>query len=116
MLEVQAADLGVRRQELEVRSQELLHNKEYAVSLLEAQERDRENERKHQQEIAKQRSGGSLVVFLLILVFAAVALYLNKDEVVKDIVKIVIPAVFAGLGGYQYGKNQGLTQSTDQSQ
>lgn len=36
MLEVQAADLGVRRQELEVRSQELLHNKEYAVSLLEA--------------------------------------------------------------------------------
>ncbi len=55
-------------------------------------------------------------MFLLILVFAAVALYLNKDEVVKDIVKIVIPAVFAGLGGYQYGKNQGLTQSTDQSQ
>jgi hypothetical protein len=44
---------------------------------------------------------------VILLVFAAVALYLDKDAIVIESLKIVGPFVIGALGGYSYGRSRG---------
>jgi hypothetical protein len=99
-LDNQTVELHLRQQEQGNRKKELENGHEYALKLLEAQLADRQRER----EMLKSNisfSGSLLLVITLALIGAlCYALYLNKDQFVKDFLQAVILLLSGGVGDY----------------
>lgn len=104
MVEQQARETEVRRAELELRSLELKHNSAHAEKILGAQERDREAERSHERKKARYvlLLAGFCVVVLVALVLAG--MWLGKDALVGDILKVLGGAIAGALGGYGWAR------------
>ena len=104
LIEQQGKEAVLRTKELEIRQQELAYQSKHASDILGAQERDREATRTHTRKLGRDRLifVGGLIVALLI--FAGVGLYWNKDEVVKDILKMLVSAALGALGGFGAGR------------
>lgn len=113
MLGVQAAEIQLRRDELELRGQELKHNKDYAEKMLSAQERDRADERNHSAKTFRYRLIATVIALGAILAFCGYAVSAGKDELVKDIIKMVLPSLVTGVAGYYVGKNKKDESSED---
>ena len=81
-----------------MREIETLH--EYSLRLLDAQLVDRQRDREHQKST---NTNSSVIVGFLSLLFTAAicyALYLNKDQLVMELLKAVVFLVTGGVGGY----------------
>lgn len=96
----QAREMELRSKELDLRAIEMHTSSAQAEKILGAQERDREAERTHVRKSNRER-----FCFLSFLVIAIVALlwvgmYLGKDQLIEDVVKVVI----GGVGGYGLGR------------
>lgn len=79
---------------------EIENNHEYSLRLLDAQLVDRQRDREHQR--STNISSSVIVGFLSFLLTAAIcyALYLNKDQLVMELLKAVLFLVTGGVGGY----------------
>lgn len=99
-LETQAAELEIRREENELKKKELDYNYDHAKRLLEAQLKDRGEERTFTEK--NNSRGAKLVGFLVLILLAAVvyALKINKDVIVLELVKYVGLLLAGGVGGY----------------
>lgn len=109
LLAVQRQELSLRLEEVKRDSAEIAHNQSIAKQSIEAQERDRKHER---EEVTKRQSSSQwfiLLVTLVVVVFAGYALYIGKEAVVLDVVKVLIG--FAGGMGYQAWRDR--KQDTD---
>lgn len=104
LIEAQTKEQALRSQELQIRAQELAYQSKNASEIIAAQERDREKERIHNRRMLRGPLICLTLVFVLILVFFCVALYMGKDAVVLDIVKIASGMVAGGAGGYGIGR------------
>ena len=102
LLEVQAREQNIRGQELVIRQQEITHNAKHASEILAAQERDREKGRIHERKQTLGRMVFSVILVLLVLVFIIVALWMNKDALVLDLVKVMLGFAAGAVGGYSY--------------
>lgn len=73
---------------------------DHAKRLLDAQVIDREKARQHEQK--NNSRGTRFTAFLFVVLIAAIsyALYLNKDQIVLEILKYVGLLLAGGLGGY----------------
>lgn len=111
LLDVQVAELQLRRDELAIRQQELKQDNSFAEKALSTQERDRKDERMHQATLATRRYAFAAAVIVAVLVFAAVALLHDKDQIVLEIVKVVLFTAVGGFGGYHFGKQVKTGQS-----
>lgn len=102
LLDVQGRELDLRSKEIDLRLKEMDNNSSHAEKILNAQERDREAERKHQRSLSKGRFifVGIALVVLAGLIIAG--MYLDKDALVKDLIQIVGSGVLGALGGYGY--------------
>lgn len=98
-LDSQANDL-THQSEQEIRMREIENNHEYSLRLLDAQLVDRQRDREHQR--STNISSSVIVGFLSFLLTAAIcyALYLNKDQLVMELLKAVLFLVTGGVGGY----------------
>ena len=98
--ENQAQEFHLRQQEQSVRRQEVENAHEYALKLLDAQLVDRQRER----ESSKNHltTGGWFVMVIVLALIGGIcyALYLNKDQLVIELVKAIIFIVSGGIGGY----------------
>jgi hypothetical protein len=112
----QAQELALRSKELDLRKTELQHNSQFAEAALTAQAKDRVDERQHKRSAARERMIFGAIVLVVLIAFAAYALYLNKDAIVIELVKIIGPFVVGAAGGYYVGKSrQPPSQPTENS-
>lgn len=106
LLAVQERELVLRNQELEVTKQDNKNVHEYAIAALQANTNERESERKYNSTREKYRYFfGSLTIFLLVILFC-VALFLNKDQIVIEIIKAILFVSSGAIGGYALGKKK----------
>jgi hypothetical protein len=106
LVDLQAQELAQRAKEFELRHQELKHNSTYAEKMLDAQVQDRKDERNHAYKQTRIRYFSSGVLTFAIMGFAAFALYLNKDVIVMEALKIVGSGAAGAIGGYYYGRSR----------
>ncbi|WP_431113114.1 hypothetical protein [Variovorax paradoxus] len=106
----------MRSKEMDLRIRELDNNTAHAEKILLTQERDRQNERLHvfRRDIVKICLIGFGVLALVVVML--VGMYLNKDALVSDILKIVSGAVLGALGGYGLGKSKGKKKKSRKTQ
>ncbi len=113
LIEQQARETEVRKLEVDLRLQELRHTSAHAEKILGAQERDREAERNHERR--KERAKLIFAAFCILALVALVVLgmYLGKDELISDILKVLGGAIAGALGGYGYSKVETKTSAPD---
>lgn len=100
--ETQAQELEVRREENELKKKELEYSYDHAKRLLDAQVTDREQVRQHEQK--SNTKSAIFLSFIFVVIIAAIlyALYLNKDQIVLEMIKYIGVFLAGGLGGYSY--------------
>ena len=100
MLEQQQRETEVRRQELDLRAQEMRYNSAHAEKILGAQERDREAERSHDRKKVSYLLLFAGFCILLFVALVLIGMYMGKDNLVQDFMKVVGGIVAGAFGGY----------------
>lgn len=104
LLEQQARETEVRKMEVDLRLQELKYNSAHAEKILGAQERDRNSERDF--DLRKERGKLWFAAFCIALLVALILLgmYMGKDVLISDLLKVLGGVIAGALGGYGYSK------------
>lgn len=106
-IKTQENELIIRAQELELKKQTDANSYEYAIKALDANVLDRQSERNHNQSVAKGRYIFAGVVIVALFILFAIALFLNKDAIVMEIIKAILYITTGGIGGYSLAKTKG---------
>jgi hypothetical protein len=93
----------VQRKELAVREKEIELNKEQATASIQAQIKDRENQRSHQRSLHTQNQRYGAGIAVVVLIFLGVLIWMGERDIALELIRI---AVYAG-GGYYAGKAVG---------
>lgn len=116
-VENQSRDIELRAEqqsnEYELRRLELESSHDYAQEALQAQERDRENERIHSRKQLTNKLIASGVFGLIFICFLGYSVYLGREELAQELVKLA--AVFFGGGGVGYYFGASLKDKQDSS-
>ena len=96
----QAQELYLQQQERVLRERELANTHDYALKLLEAQLTDRQQEREAMKSYLS--TGGRFMVIIVLAIIGGIiyALYLNKDQIVIELIKAILYIVSGAIGGY----------------
>jgi hypothetical protein len=113
LLEVQRMELQTRSEELKLRHRELDHNSAHAEKILNAQERDRNDTRKHIRRVNYANLVFAVLVIGVVAALVGVAMVLNKDALAADLLKISISLAAGAVGGYGFGRSRQQTKSDD---
>jgi Fe2+ transport system protein B len=97
LVEVQSREHSVKLKELDVRQQELNFQAAHAAEALKAQAQDRREIRDHLRRVERTKLVFVIILVALMLVFSAWAMYVGKDAIVMDLVKVLLGFV-GGLG------------------
>lgn len=99
--------LNVQEKQLEIKARELVleeHNQDnsldYAKTLLATQATDQKERRSHAQTMAIIRNASIGVIAVLILAFAGWAIYMGKEQIAMEVLKIAGSALLGGIAGY----------------
>lgn len=109
----QAAETQLRSQELAIRKAELDYQSKHASDILGAQERDREKERAHSRALQLQKSIFWGAVAALLIAFACLGMYFNKDSLVRDVLQIILSGLVGAFGGYGYARTHPPKKTDD---
>ncbi|WP_404422976.1 hypothetical protein [Nibricoccus sp. IMCC34717] len=96
-IELQSREIDSRKEERELQREQVRFAHEFAMESLKAQKEDLSSDRSTE---AKRFETGLRYIVILVLIFAAfasVAIYLNKESVVKELMTYV--ALLVGGGG-----------------
>lgn len=104
LVEQQSKETDVRMAEIDLRSQELKYNSAHAEKILGAQERDRNAEREFELEKERAKLIFAIACIALVSIIIIFGMYMDKDALVADIVKIFSGAVLGMIGGYGYAR------------
>jgi hypothetical protein len=96
----QADEIAIRGQELAIRQKEIETSHEYAKSALDAQSEDLKDDRRSKKTERRDRLAFGLVALVILAILIIYALYLNKDDIAKEIVKAVAYLTAGAAGGY----------------
>lgn len=96
LLAVQESKIQLELKQTEIALREIDHNQQIADKSIQAQAEDRKDERAIAKAMHLHRLVFMGVIVLLVVLFACIALYLNKDEIVLDMVKVI----FGFVGGW----------------
>ena len=102
LIQLQFTELGNRKSEIQLRHEELKYNSLHAEKILDAQVKDREDERKF--ELKKGHSKLCFYAFCIVVLTSLIAygIYLGKDAFVTDVIKILSGLVTGAIGGYGF--------------
>lgn len=102
LLDAQARDQELKARELSIRHEELKAQSEFAHKMLSAQVGDRQSERVHISKLLSVKLGAAGVVLILVLGFLSYGMYLGKDAMVMETIKILLSTLVGAFGGYGY--------------
>lgn len=111
-LENQSKELEIREKEIAERQSGHAKQLDYAREVLSA---NKEVELKKIQEGSKNRYATYIfasVIVLILVVFAVIALYLDKDSIVKDLIHNAMYFFAGSIGGYGYASIKGKSRSS----
>jgi hypothetical protein len=117
LIDNQTRELELKARELGLRQTEIEHGASYAQKTIDAQLIDRKDERIHYRKMSYARYVLSGILSMGVLAFGGYALYLGKDAIVIEALKLIGSAALGFTGGYYYGNGKakaGLSKS-DQS-
>lgn len=105
LVQNQKRELEIRAEELRLKAQEDQHAFAHAGKVLEAQERDRKDQRQacHREAVNRYRFIG--IITIVSLLFIVTLVCLGKDQVALDIVKTAVSLITGAIGGFFYGKD-----------
>lgn len=106
LVESQAVENSIRLQELDLRRHDQELSSKHALEVLAAQATDRRQQRDHALAVSRNTMLFIFLIVLLVLIFAAVGLYLNKDSVVTSVLQLILGFAVGGVGGYGVGKGK----------
>lgn len=104
--ESQAKEVEVKRQELEVRSQEIASNERIAIKSIEAQERFHLDGRVQYNKHLIHRYVYVVISLLVVCAFTLIMVTNGGKEVIIEILKMALAAATGAFGGYHAGKNK----------
>jgi hypothetical protein len=113
MLDVQQAKLALEMKQAEISLRELDHNQRIADKSIQAQAEDLRDERDAEKTMHKHRLIFAGAMATLLLGFVLAALWMDKDSMVLDVIKVVV-AFIGGWGGslaWQSQRSSTLEQS-----
>lgn len=103
-LENQSKKIRLREQQLELRKQTEQHEYEFAKASLEIQERALVIQSREAIKKTNYRYIFIVTILLFVLIFIISALYLNKDQIVLELIKAALYILGGGTGGYYLGR------------
>lgn len=106
LLANQEKELELRAKELSLQTQQDKNSFEFSKSALAAQVNDRSEQREFIKNSQKNMYIFIGVIVLAIIVMLVIALFLNKDTIVVETLKILLSLVAGGIGGYGLKANQ----------
>lgn len=106
MLALQEKDLILKTQQLDLQKQTDQHSFQYAKDALVENAKDRDAQRKYHKSILRESYFFASFIILIFFIFMAIALYFNKDDLAKEIVRAIIYLGSGGIGGYFWGKSK----------
>lgn len=112
-VENQRVEGELRKADLELKKQQLSLSHEYALQLLQAQKEDLANQRKCAQKAVSKNIFVVLGILVILLAFGAYCLWLGKDELLKEIFKMIMVALPTAIGGYFYGYSKGKNKQEE---
>jgi hypothetical protein len=104
--ELQAREIEVRQEEINLQKLERGNAHEYAKLSLDAQAKDRKDSRDHGKTERRDRLVFAAVIVLVLVAFVIIAIQLNQVEVAKELVKNVALITGGALAGYSYGSRK----------
>lgn len=104
-LDFQEKELVIRSGELELRKQADNNAFEYSKAALEANVKDRQAQRESESKSYFHKLFFGGVIILGLFVFLGTALFLDKDQIALEIIKIFLSLGGVGFGSYYYGKS-----------
>lgn len=114
LLEVQRMELQTRSEELKLRHRELDHNSSHAEKILNAQERDRNDTRKHIRRVNYANLVFAVLVIIVVATLVGTAMVLNKDALAADLLKISISLAAGAVGGYGFARYRQQLKNDDE--
>lgn len=103
--ENQKEEIKIKAQELELRKQADKHNYEWARENLGTQERVLKSQSTENTKRANNKYIFIGSIIIVVLLFISFALYINKDQIVMELIKAAIYVLSGGAGGYYMGRN-----------
>ena len=101
-LELQKDEIQVRKQELDLNTQQETNQKAIAEASISAQLTDRDNHRSHIERKTKLQFIGGTILLSVILGFLGFALYMGKEAVVLKALEISGIFIAGFVGGYGF--------------
>jgi hypothetical protein len=107
-LHLQTQELEIRSQELQLDFQREKNNKSVAEISIDANLRDRANQRQHLHSVTKLRMIGFGIMFVVACGVICYSLYLNKEQLLIKVFEVIsyLVAGFAAGYGYRSAKKQ----------
>ena len=100
----QAKELEIRLIDAQIAKDNSERQFIYATKQLEAQERDRKDERIYKQSLEKKSLCLFVILIIAIAIFLIIALVKDKDQMLIEIVRAVVYCGISGTGGYAIGR------------
>lgn len=97
---VQAKEIEVRAEELELEKIQLKNSIDYSKAALDAQVRDSQDSRSFFERMLRRLFWLIAFLALVVIAFFSYALSLGKEDIVLEIVKAIFYTGAGGLGGY----------------
>lgn len=110
-LENQSREMDLRQQELAISQEQMRINGSLSEKSIDAQLQLHQADHECGVSISKNKIVLWIVVALCVTAFSIYALYLQKSEVVVELVKLAATAVGAGFGGFAYDYHQAKSES-----
>jgi ABC-type siderophore export system fused ATPase/permease subunit len=114
LLKAQTMELQTRSEELKLRHRELDHNSAHAEKILNAQERDRNNTRKHIRRVNYANLAFAILVIVVVAVLIGTAMVLDKDALAADLLKISVSVAAGAVGGYGLARSRQHLKTDDE--
>jgi hypothetical protein len=104
--ELQAREIEVRQDEINLQKLERGNAHEYAKLALDAQAKDRQDARNHGKTERRDRLIFAGIIVLVLVAFVIIAIQLNQVDLAKELVKNVALLAGGALAGYSYGSRK----------
>lgn len=93
-----------RSKELDIRRREVDSSDKYAEKVLAAQVNDFASERTHRRGVLRDRMVFATIVVLILSLLMGYCMYLGKDALVQDLIKIFGSLIAGAIGGYGWAR------------
>lgn len=109
----QRMELELRKENIQLQKDQLNYSHQYAMKALEAQREDLADQRKNEQKTQSKNIWIVLIIIISLLGFIAFCLWIDKDEVVKEVIKFLMYSAPFSVGGYYFGYHKGKNKNTE---